>query len=120
MQLPFVARGTFDLVREHLARVEAQLDTQAQHWAERYDALLLAYTEMAQRQVPEPVKLPERTRDEVIEAILARAGSNGQLRAHLSVYAMKARREKIPDDQIIQRIIVWASPDDDDSSAGVP
>ena len=120
MNLPFVSRETFDLLRLALDRTEAKLDIREAHWAARYDALLLAYTEMAKRQVPEPAKLPERTRDEVIEAILAKAGSNGQLRAHLSAYAMKARREKVPDEQIIQNILVGVSPNDDDSLAGVP
>jgi hypothetical protein len=119
MKLPWVSRGSFNLVWDQMLKAEAQLDVREAHWAARYDALLLVYTEMAKRQVPEPAKLTERTQDEVIGAILSKAGSNGQLRSYLSAYAAKARREKVPDAEIIQSILVWASPDDDDSLDGV-
>ncbi len=123
MQLPFVTRSTLDAVQrlaDGYERLWKDGIDREEKWVDRYDALMVRYDDLARRAVPEPAKLPERTRDEVIEAILARAGNNGQLRAHLSAYAAKARREKTPDDKIVQSILVWASPDDDDSSAGVP
>jgi hypothetical protein len=120
MRLPFVPRGTLQAV-QRLADVYEKLWAESmareQKWADRHEALIAKLVE-ATRQ-PEIAKLPERTRDDVIEAILAKAGNNGQLRAHLSAYAAKARREQMPDDKIVQSILVWASPDEDDSSAGV-
>ena len=113
MKLPFVARSAYDLLRDDLAKAEAR----ESHWVERHDALLLQYTTMASRAVPDPVKIPERTKDEVIEAIHARAGTNGQVRACLATWAMQQRRNKVPDDQIITGIMVWAS--DDDSQDGM-
>lgn len=118
MILPFVARSTFNLATEAQLRAEAQLDVREAHWAERYDALLLAYTDMAKRQVPEPAKMPERTRDEVIEAIIAKAGNNGQARAHLSAWAMQQRRANVPDDLIVSQIKNGISDSDDDSQDG--
>jgi hypothetical protein len=118
MKWPFVSRGTLDLATAELLRSEA-----------RYDVLHAAYVELNGKMFammldatkkPEPVKMPERTRDQVIDAIMMRAGTNGQLRTHLSAWAMQQRREQVPDDQIINSIVVWASPDDDDPSAGVP
>lgn len=118
MRLPWVARATLELATEELRRAEA-----------RYDILLLAYNELNGRlfatlteaaKKPEPVTLPTRTRDQVIDAIMARAGSNGQIRAHLAAWAQNQRRNQVPDDKIIESILIWASPDEDDPSAGVP
>ena len=114
MRLPFVPRGTYDAVLASLEKAEAR----EAKWVERHDDLLARYD--AANAPPEPVTLPERTRDEVIEAIMARAGNNGTVRAILGSYARRARLEKVPDDQIVQRILVWAEPNDDDPSAGVP
>jgi hypothetical protein len=101
-----------DAATEQVVYLRAQLrDERA--YAERLQAQIAT---MAERQVPVPVELPERTRDEVIDAIIGRAGNNGQLRAHLAAWAMKQRREHVPDDQIIQGIVVWASPDEDGAS----
>lgn len=108
MELPFVSRAL--LVEAH-RREDA--------WALRYDALLAQYTLMAQRHTPEPVAMKERTRDEVIEAIIAKSGNNGQIRSHLSAWAMKERRAGTPDEEIVHRVLVWASDDDDGSSDGV-
>lgn len=118
MKWPVVSRAAFDLVTEELRQSEARYDAL---WTS-YDALngRLFATLMEATKKPEPVKMPERTRDQVIDAIMARAGTNGQLRAHLAAWAMQQRRSQVPDDQIINSIVIWASPDDDDPSAGVP
>ncbi len=120
IQLPWVSRRAYNDQRDRIAGLLADLSCamdREEKWAVRHDALLLQYTTMASRAVPEPVKLPERTKDEVIEAIHARAGTNGQVRACLSSWAMQQRRNKVPDDQIITGIMVWASDDDDGTSS---
>ena len=118
MKMPFVLRETFDLANAALRQSEARYDALHAAYVELNGRLFAALVEAAKK--PEPVKMPERTRDQVIDAIMARAGNNGQLRAHLAAWAMQQRRSQVPDDQIINGIIVWASPDDDDPSAGVP
>lgn len=111
MRLPIVSRSTLDAAHGELAYLREMLrDERAQ-----YARLAEQVVTLANRAVPEQPKMPERTRDEVIEAIMARAGNNGQLRAHLSAWAMRQRRAQVPDDQIINGIIVWESPDEDES-----
>jgi hypothetical protein len=116
MRLPFVPRGTFDLLRADLAKAEER----EARWVERYDALLVRLDDLTRKTVAEPPILKERTRDEVIDAIMTRAGSNGMIRAALSSYAATARRNQVPNDEIVQNILVWREPNDDDPSAGVP
>ena len=120
MRFPWISRSSHDEVCKQMVRALDEAHAREEKWADRYNTLLGHIQDVVRKQVPEPARLPERSRDEVIEAILARSGNNGQLRAHLSAYAQRMRREQTPDDQIIQSILVWGSPDDDDSSAGVP
>jgi hypothetical protein len=114
MKLPFVSVAAFDLVADALAKSEAR----EAKWVERYDALLVQYDAATKK--PEEPAPKARSRDEVIEAIMMRAGSRGDVRAALGAYARRARAEQVPDDQIIQHILFWESPNDDDPSAGVP
>lgn len=118
MKWPFVSRSAFDLAIEERYRVEARYDLLHAAYLELNGKMFATMVEATKK--PEPTKMPERTRDAVIDAIMVRAGSNGQIRAHLASWAMQQRRNQVPDDQIINNIVVWASPDDDDSSAGVP
>jgi len=115
MKFPLVARTTLETATAYgdlLLRLAEARDAQQQ---ERYDALLDKYTTLAAKQTPEPVKLPDRTRDDVIEAILAKA-RNGQERQSISVWAMKQRRDGVPDATIIEQVTFWPS----DDEAGVP
>jgi len=109
MPFPFVARETLDQVKAEVRHLQ---DAYEKRSAE-YQTLLDKYTALAERREPEKVKVPERTRDEVIEAILQKAGTNGQLRTLLSAWAQAQRAKQIPDDQIIEHILVWRSSDEE-------
>lgn len=109
MRLPFVAREAYDEAREEIAYLRDQLQAERAHSA----AITAQIATLAERTVPTPPKIPERTRDDVIDAILSRAGTNGQLRAHLAAWAQQQRRANVPDDEIIQQIVVWQSSDED-------
>lgn len=115
MKFPFVARTTLDTATAYgdlLLRLAEERETRQNA---RYDALLQQFTALAAKQTPEPAKLPDRTRDDVIEAILAKA-RNGQERQSISVWAMKQRRDGVPDATIIEQVTFWPS----DDEAGVP
>ncbi len=81
--------------------------------SDQFERLMLAYADLTRKLSPEPPSLPERTRDEVIDAIIAKSGSNGQLRAHLASWAMSQRRQKVDDDEIIKGILVWTDSEQD-------
>lgn len=115
IQLPWVSRRAYDNLVASTERLEVRHAALLAGYTVLHDKLLATIVDFAKK--PEPVKLPERTKDEVIEAIHARAGTNGQVRACLSSWAMQQRRNKVPDDQIITGILVWAS--DDDSQDGL-
>ena len=116
MNLPWVSRETLDAVVASRAGImvarDAAIASEAR-WAARYEALLDRYTKLAEREHPEPPKLPARSRDQVIEAIVQKAGNNGALRAHLGAWAAQQRRDNVPEDTIVEHILVWASPDEE-------
>ena len=114
MRLPFVSRALLDesLSREtHWEVLWGQSVAREAAWAERYERLADKLANFAKP--PEPTKLPERSRDDVIDAIIAKSGNNGQIRTHLSAWAMKQRREQVPDAEIIAQVQNWSSPDED-------
>lgn len=118
MRWPLVSRGTLDLATEELQRAETRYSLLMTAYGDLSGRLFATLSEAAKK--PEPVTLPTRTRDQVIDAIMARSGNNGQIRAHLAAWAQTQRRNRVPDDTIIESILVWASPDEDDPLAGVP
>jgi len=115
MNLPFVARGTYDLLLAQNERLEQRHAELVQSYSLLHDKLLGFLADSMKK--PDPAKIPERTRDAVIEAIMARAGNDGRLRSCLSTWAMQQRRAQVPDDQIITQVFVW--PSDDDSQDGM-
>lgn len=132
MRWPFVSRITYDtalarwrdqgdvaagyatMADARLARAESladQLRADLSSERERYHALVLATQ-------PKPVAtLPARTIDPVYEAITARAGSNGQLRAMLGSFARDERKKGTNDEEIEHRILFWSPSSDEE---GVP
>jgi hypothetical protein len=113
VNLPWVSRAAFEAVCESRGSAWTRLVESEEKWALRYEALLSRYTRLAEREHPEPPKLPARTRDQVIEAIVQKAGNNGALRAHLGAWAAQQRRDNVPEDTIVEHILVWASPDEE-------
>ncbi len=106
-------RAEKDAQIQRLTTQLATADTALRESQSRADALADKYTQLA-TQKAEPPKLPERTQDEVVRAILDRAGHNGRLRTHLSKWAAAERRKhELTDEQIITRILYWAPTDDD-------
>lgn len=112
MPLPWVARSTVDVLQREIARLSMSVNSRHAD----YIALLDKYTALAAQKTPEKAVIPDRTRDEVIDAILQKSGTNGQLRQHLSAWAREQRRQHIPDDEIVQHILIWDSSDE----AGIP
>ncbi|MCR4339820.1 MAG: hypothetical protein NUW01_08040, partial [Gemmatimonadaceae bacterium] len=111
--LPWVSREAYDEILISRASAWTRLVESEGRWAARYEALLDRYTKLAEREHPEPPKLPARSRDQVIEAIVQKAGNNGALRAHLGAWAAQQRRDNVPEDTIVEHILVWASPDEE-------
>lgn len=111
MRLPFVARDLYDAEVARTAHLEQRLADLMDAYTAMHERLLDALTQATK--VKEPPKLPERTRDEVIDAILVRSNGNGLMRQHLAMWAMQQRRQQVPDEQILDRINNWESEDED-------
>lgn len=121
MKLPFVSRWAYEALAERLdaANHTAQASSFREHeWQTRHDVLMADFMALAKKQTPDAPTIKPRERDEVIEAIMARAGNNGAIRSHLASWAMNQRRAGTPDETIVQQVLVWASPDD--ATEGVP
>lgn len=118
MKMPWTSRTAYDRAVLDAAAVREDATRRERDWGVRYEALLAQFTDLARKQVAEPAPRKPRERDDVIEAIMARAGSNGAIRSHLSSWAMAQRRAGTPDESIVAQVMVWASPDD--ATEGVP
>jgi len=64
--------------------------------------------------VPEPRTVEAKEPDAVQWAINERAGGNTALRAHLTRWAERERRNNMEPEQIIQRLTVWHTESDDE------
>ena len=106
MTLPWVSREAYEERGRLLVRCHVE-----------HESLLARYHELVKLVQPAPKpELKPRADDQVIHAILARAGSDGRLRTHLGVWALGERRKRVPDEDIIQQIEHWHS----DEEEGVP
>jgi hypothetical protein len=108
MKLPFVSRGTLDLLvaserARALAAEAAVVAVEA-----RYDKLLEIV--VAERT---PKEVPVKAADPIMALIRARAGSNGVVRRALGAYVMTQRALDTPEGQIIEGLTHWQSSDDD-------
>jgi hypothetical protein len=115
MRLPFVSRSIYDaMCLDKTARIidlrteVAELRKRESEWASRIMALSAP---------PSPPVPLQRTNapDEVMEAIVARSGTNRSLRTHLARWAMSQRAAKVPDEEILQRVTHWSSESDEES-----
>ncbi len=103
MKFPFVSRERYADVAARLAAVEA-----------RYDALLVQYVDAVTPKAVIPKAVTDR--DAVTAAIMERAKGDAGLMRHLGQYARAARGNGIPDDHILESIMVWQGNEDE----GVP
>lgn len=109
MRSPFVMRETLDQVQAEVRHLQESVTQRSAD----YQTLLDKYVALAERREPDKVVVPERSRDQVIEAILHKSGTNGQLRSHLSAWAQTQRRNQVPDPEIIQHILIWQTSDEE-------
>lgn len=114
MRLPWVPREMYEVERERVMQLEQRLSDLMDGYATVHSRLLDAMAQ-ATKPAQRPV-MPERTRDDVIEAIIARSGGNNMIRQHLALWARDQRRMQISDEQIIARIQNWDSDDEENTS----
>lgn len=119
MKWPWVSRLSYETkcealvsARETIAALSGALATERT----RYDALADKYVAHGT-----PVTLPTKQRDPVLDAISERAAGHPDLLRFLGVYARKARREHVPDDEIIATVSNWNRTERDlDNGEGLP
>lgn len=108
----FVPRSTYDALKDERDRLEVRNNELFAGYQGLHDRTMTILAEATKK--PEPPKMPERTRDAVIDAILLKAGTNGHIRTMLSQYAMQERRAgRLNDDEIIERVTNWHTDEDD-------
>lgn len=115
MRLPFVPREMYEAEHARVQGLEQRLADLMDGYTALHNRLLDALTHTSQPS--EPRAMPERPRDEVIDAILARSGNNGLIRQHLSTWAASQRRGRVPDEQIIEQIMNWESDNEENDAA---
>ncbi len=108
MKLPWVSRAMYDVVTEALFARAERAESEAHRERQRADALMEKLIA-----TPEPVVTQTKAPDPLMEAIRARAGSNGQVRRALGSYAKTARLQGIEEDAIYKAITDWPSSDDE-------
>lgn len=112
MRFPVVLRSTYEAEVARTAALEQRLTDILLAYTQMHDRLLAAL-ENAQRKPA----IPERQRDEVVDAILVRSNGNGVIRAHLSQWAAAQRRANVAEKEIVEQIMYWPSDDEDVASA---
>lgn len=126
MQWPWVSRAAFDRLLQAEQFTEARrADEYAERMKllERHVALQDRYDALADKYVAHgtPVTLPTKQRDPVLDAISERAAGHPDLLRFLGVYARKARREHVPDEEIIATVSNWNRTERDlDNGEGLP
>ncbi len=120
MNFPWVSRRAFDVLER--AHTDARREVERlQAQATEYHNRLMALTAqpVAAKTTGEMPGRNERKRDDVLMAVLERAGNNRGLASHLSKWAMQQRRKGVADDDIINEMFNIGQLADEDEG-GVP